>query len=1098
VEPGEELRTTLLFALLFLASMVFVMGRTARDALFLTEFPVTWIAYMWVAYGVTSSLVALGYGWISTRLSRERLTVGFALLSAASYVAVRLAVGAGLVSAIAFFYVWAEVIANLFVIQAWAITNDLHNPRSARRLFGLIGAGRIVGMLLSGFITGALVRVIGTPNLILVIAGLMVVFAGLVRQIGQRYPLAREQDPTAETGGPSPPPPSLRGHRTYMLLLSIMILTVFLVLTVGDYQFKAIAKISIPDRDELAGFMAGFYAAMGAIAFVFQVFITPRILKHFGVVAALLTMPAAFLTSTALLLFWPVLPVATAVKLSDNGLQYTIHDATMQLLYFAFPASVRTRVRALLDAMVKPLGYSLGGVVLVLFSPVPGAEESIADLARRIAQVGLISLGLGVVWVTVVPFVKRAYVNALRRSLRRRQSDLVQETDVLVDTAVQDALRDTLRTGKPAQVVFAVERLAIVAPEVAREEVPALLAHGSAAVRATAIEQMAMLDAERAADVARAQLADPDQRVRCAAIAALGQLRHEDAVEEIEHFAFDDRQPELRDAAIVALIADGGLPGILVGGQRLQEMMHSPDSTRRSDAAKLLGRVGQPALARTLQPLLRDECVQVRRSAAIAAYGCPSSSLVAPLLDVMPERPMIKPVVLALVAIGPEAIPELQRRLHDVDTPRLIRLNIPRALHGIGVPRGLEVLRACFDAEDEGVRQKCLASASRLREDLNAEPLPPSRVQPMIAREIREHIETRDGYLSIRPWLARPLLDRRLRYELRGHIVRIMRLCEQVYPRAHVAAARAGIFSSDPSRRANALEVLDNVLDRENRHAILDIVDRYACDCDFLDQPKRASGKLPVRARRWFDARIALPGHYRRSLIFEAVGYHAVSQLAESARTYTNKENPLMRECALIAIAGCWLEGWRQELERAEHDPHPSVRNYAQYVLRNEDAGLDPEDAMYTTVEKILYLQEVPLFADVPGNELMPLAMRSPVLSFSAGDRLFEEGDPGDSLLVVFHGRITLQRADTPLTEIGPGEVIGEMAILHEAPRLVTATAVTDVDVLRVSAEDFRLALQDTAEFANGVISVLAKRIRDLTGGRGADDACDVDSPSNQ
>jgi ATP/ADP translocase/HEAT repeat protein len=1081
VEPGEERRTALLFVLLFLASMVFVMGRTARDALFLTQFPVTWIAYMWVAYGIVSSFVAVGYGWISTRYSRERLTMAFAVLSSLSYVGVRVAVGAELSWAIAFFYVWAEVIANLFVLQAWAITNDLHDPRSARRLFGLIGAGRILGMLLSGFITGGLVRAIGTPNLILVISGLMLAFAALVRLIGKRYQLAKPKKPSAHpVPAPQTKKTSLRRHFAYTSLLSVMLLVIFLALTIGDYQFKAIAKLSFPDRDDLAGYMAGFYAAMGAIAFVFQVFITPRILKHLGVVAALLTMPLAFLSSTAVLLGLPILPVATVLKLSDNGLQYTIHDATMQLLYFAFPTSVRTRVRGLLDAMIKPMGYSLGGVVLVILSPVPFPGETAEALSGRVAQVGLVSLLLGVVWIAIVPFVRRAYVDALRRSLVRRQSDLSQETDLQVDAAVKNVLRETVRGGSPAQVVFALERLVVDAPDVAREELPALMGHESPTVRAMAVENIAQLDRERAADLARAHLADPDAEVRCAALATLGAVRHEDAVDEIEHFAYDDKHPRLRNGAIVTMIVHGGLPGVLAGGARLQQMIQSPDEMLRVEAATILGDVGQPTLARTLKPLLRDSSLHVRRAAAFAARGCASRSLVNPILDAMPERSLIKPLIRALVAVGPDAISELSRRLGSEETPRLVRLNIPRVLHGIGAVEGLEVLRACFDCDDEGVRQKCLASASRLREDLQAPPLPAAMLKPLIAKEVSDHIEVRDGYLRLRRWVSRPLLDKQLRLELRGNIVRIMRLCEQAYPRTHVAAARSGIFSRDATKRANALEVLDNVLDREIRVAILDIVDRFACDCDFGVVPNRPGEPVSEKARAWFEHRITLPGHYRRSLLFEAVGVNQVVDLADAAFAYARRANPFMRENALIALAACRPNGWRSELERATDDTDPVVRAYATFVLQTGCSGIDPEDDMYTTVEKILYLQGVPLFSGAAGNDLMPLAMRSRVVQLAPGDVVFREGDPGDSLFIVFHGQIALTSAGKELAVLGEGEVVGEMAILDEAPRMVTATAVNEADVLRVSAEDFRNTLQDTAEFANGVIFVLAKRLRDL------------------
>jgi len=169
-------------------------------------------------------------------------------------------------------------------------------------------------------------------------------------------------------------------------------------------------------------------------------------------------------------------------------------------------------------------------------------------------------------------------------------------------------------------------------------------------------------------------------------------------------------------------------------------------------------------------------------------------------------------------------------------------------------------------------------------------------------------------------------------------------------------------------------------------------------------------------------------------------------------------------------------------MERALNDEDAVVRAYATYVMQTGRSGLDPGDEMYTTVEKILYLQGVSLFSNVPGNELVPLAMRARVIRLAPGDVVFHEGDPGDSLFIVFHGQIALHAGGRELAVLGEGEVLGELAMLDEAPRTVTATAVGDADVLQVSTEDFRVAVQDTSEFANRVISVLAKRLRDVMG----------------
>src|SRR3970282_2634834 len=71
------------------------------------------------------------------------------------------------------FYVWAEVVANLFIVQFGTLANDLFDARAAKRLFGTIGSARVLGVVLVGLAAGAVVEVIGTAQLLFVLAGLM-------------------------------------------------------------------------------------------------------------------------------------------------------------------------------------------------------------------------------------------------------------------------------------------------------------------------------------------------------------------------------------------------------------------------------------------------------------------------------------------------------------------------------------------------------------------------------------------------------------------------------------------------------------------------------------------------------------------------------------------------------------------------------------------------------------------------------------------------------------------------------------------------------------------------------------------------------------
>jgi len=135
---------------------------------------------------------------------------------------------------------------------------------------------------------------------------------------------------------------------------------------------------------------------------------------------------------------------------------------------------------------------------------------------------------------------------------------------------------------------------------------------------------------------------------------------------------------------------------------------------------------------------------------------------------------------------------------------------------------------------------------------------------------------------------------------------------------------------------------------------------------------------------------------------------------------------------------------------------------------------------MYTTVEKILFLQGVPLFADVIGQDLLPLARAATIVRLTRGAVVFNAGDPGDSLYVVVHGKVAMTGSEGEVAQLGEGEVFGEMAILDEEPRMMAAVVREDADLLRVSAEDFRNALEDTPEVATGVIRVLSQRLRNV------------------
>ena len=101
--------------------------------------------------------------------------------------------------------------------------------------------------------------------------------------------------------------------------------------------------------------------------------------------------------------------------------------------------------------------------------------------------------------------------------------------------------------------------------------------------------------------------------------------------------------------------------------------------------------------------------------------------------------------------------------------------------------------------------------------------------------------------------------------------------------------------------------------------------------------------------------------------------------------------------------------------------------------------------------------------------------------AFPRGTVLFREGEPGREMFVVHQGRVTIAmragEVEKILTTLGPGEFLGEMAILNNRPRTATATCAEDCKLLVIDARTFEAMIRSSAEIAVRLIKKLADRL---------------------
>ncbi len=129
-------------------------------------------------------------------------------------------------------------------------------------------------------------------------------------------------------------------------------------------------------------------------------------------------------------------------------------------------------------------------------------------------------------------------------------------------------------------------------------------------------------------------------------------------------------------------------------------------------------------------------------------------------------------------------------------------------------------------------------------------------------------------------------------------------------------------------------------------------------------------------------------------------------------------------------------------------------------------------------------LARVPLLSGLEPGELERIAQVAIPRAFPKGARVFHEGDASDACYVIRSGevRVTREHPDgraIALATLGPGELVGELAMIDGGARSASVEALTDVELLAVSATDMRGLLERNAQITAKLVVALTKRLRE-------------------
>ncbi len=149
-------------------------------------------------------------------------------------------------------------------------------------------------------------------------------------------------------------------------------------------------------------------------------------------------------------------------------------------------------------------------------------------------------------------------------------------------------------------------------------------------------------------------------------------------------------------------------------------------------------------------------------------------------------------------------------------------------------------------------------------------------------------------------------------------------------------------------------------------------------------------------------------------------------------------------------------------------------------VKLGDEGAVDEARARLLNLKREV-LAKMPIFARLTERELLRVMQAVEVRAFADKALVIKEGDKGDELFIVLTGKIRVSRGEQTLTFLGPGEHVGEMALIRSVPRSASVSAEGDSELIAIRRQDFFEILRKEHELAVKMLwqflGVLADRL---------------------
>ena len=402
---AHELRAVLLsFAFVFTILASYYILRSIRDGL-ASDWTDVELSTIWTFTFFISFLVVALYGFACSKIKFKYLVPGvyafFALTFFSLYILINTLPEFKLTNQI--FYVWVSVFSLLNISVFWSFMADIYSKQQATRLFGFIAAGSSLGAIFGPTISLLLATKIGSYNLILVSASLLIVpvFIATVLEKIRASDLGTQEK---NQGYDQPLGANiLSGFKEFALNRLLLGIGIFIVLYTGisTFIYFELKNILVDYNQDLrTQIWAGMDLAVNVLAVVTAMFATSRLATRFGLSVTLPLVPIIIILGLLIVVVSPILWVVVGLQIVRRAGEYSITKPAREMLFTIVDRESRFKAKSVIDVVVYRAGdifwaWAFTGLTQVL--------------GMSLAAIALVGAGIASMWSLLAVYLGRYF-----------------------------------------------------------------------------------------------------------------------------------------------------------------------------------------------------------------------------------------------------------------------------------------------------------------------------------------------------------------------------------------------------------------------------------------------------------------------------------------------------------------------------------------------------------------------------------------------------------------------------------------------------------------------------------------------------------------